>query len=449
MSDNYLRRYIDMDQYQYNLKKQRKGYAKVDIRDDRCKIYIYVNDVQLKPEEVLKAYAFKYDKGAMIVVPLGTLEIKNSIGQIKMTTSRQKVMDSTYTMDDLSGIIVLKKDYFTEEPKIDFSYGGAWDKDIRINLDNIKEYGKEIKYKENVHRHQQFENEVAVDEKSEPTNVKIDVKTEKTVIERPRIDESEVEEPEFEEPEMERSEIEEPEMDESEIEEPEIERPEFEEETPLLEDEDVVDLTEEPYGQDPELQGQGDKENHVTSLNSSTYKGQSYDDLYYKAKEYQKRRKPYGKDPYRKKSDSVFKDHTPPEELLKKQFDEQELSELHEKMFEEYPKMAPFERCDQIMDCIRIEPKDIAALPINIWTLMNNTFLLNGYHQYKHLVLIKEEDDTSETGYKFILGVPGIYHKKDRFMAYLYGFSHFRCCTDTYAKPGEYGYWTIDIGKHM
>ena len=41
------------------------------------------------------------------------------------------------------------------------------------------------------------------------------------------------------------------------------------------------------------------------------------------------------------------------------------------------------------------------------WKLANNSFLLHGYYNYHDLLLIEEGDDC-------ILGVPGIYHRRER-----------------------------------
>ena len=50
----------------------------------------------------------------------------------------------------------------------------------------------------------------------------------------------------------------------------------------------------------------------------------------------------------------------------------------------------------------KIQRSDIARLPRRFWPLANNSFLLHGYHNYNHLMLIEE-------GGRTWLGVPGIY----------------------------------------
>lgn len=51
---------------------------------------------------------------------------------------------------------------------------------------------------------------------------------------------------------------------------------------------------------------------------------------------------------------------------------------------------------------MKIQRGEISILPRCEWKLANNNFLLHGYYNYRHLVLIDE-------GNQLKLGVPGIY----------------------------------------
>ncbi|TCT11666.1 hypothetical protein EDC18_11511 [Natranaerovirga pectinivora] len=436
MSNKYLRQYMDLNKYQYGVKKNRCGHGKIDARDDKCKIYVFLNDVEIGPNEVLKAYGFKYEKGNMIAIPLGTLEIENNSGKLKVSTQRVKVMSSPYAIEDLVGIVVVKKDYYEDDRVKDIYYGGCISEDTKINMDSFKEYGKVEKKESIVHNISQKNNK----QEQESINVNKDHQNNNNPFER-MYEEEERLQNDINENAIE---IERPEELDNYIED-DLEGVPEEEEVPELPEEPLVPDEDDMYLVNNDI-NKSDVISKGKNFNNSEYKGLDLELLKREEKRY-KEKWGYkeGKDDY----NPVFENATPPQELLRKQLDEKELDILHNKMFSEYPKMAPFERYEDILDCIRIEPKDIATLPINIWMLMNNTFLLNGYNKYKHLILLKVEDDCNEKGYKYMLGVPGIYHKKDRFIAYLYGFNKFRCCCDTYPKPGEYGYWTIDVGNHM
>lgn len=131
-------------------------------------------------------------------------------------------------------------------------------------------------------------------------------------------------------------------------------------------------------------------------------------------------------------------------DIIKKHFDPNELDQIHKNIFANYPPMNPFERVDEDKEWVRIEPADIIYFPMDTWMLTNNTFLLNGYRRYKHLILGRNKVTCHEKPH-FYLGVPGIYYPKDRVAAYFYGFKDFICCADTGTKAGEYGYWIVEI----
>ena len=90
----------------------------------------------------------------------------------------------------------------------------------------------------------------------------------------------------------------------------------------------------------------------------------------------------------------------------------------------------------------KIQRSDMSDLPRCYWHLANNSFLLHGYHNYSHLLMI--EDDGH-----YWLGVPGIYDSREARAARLFGFPQF---TDSYNdqlqlsddeknNQGTFGYW--------
>lgn len=111
------------------------------------------------------------------------------------------------------------------------------------------------------------------------------------------------------------------------------------------------------------------------------------------------------------------------------------------KFFESFPRIYPFED-NEITMCVKIEPKDIGGLPVDAWVLSNNSFLLHGYYCYHHLIFAKLTD---RFGTRYILGVPGIYHNRERFMARMFGFECFKSIRRREQKQGDFGYWYIPI----
>ncbi len=119
----------------------------------------------------------------------------------------------------------------------------------------------------------------------------------------------------------------------------------------------------------------------------------------------------------------------------------EKVADAAEEMMENYPRMYPFED-DEMLWCIRIEPQDIGHLPIDTWVIANNSFLLHGYYSYRHLVLMKTADKYHPS---YLIGVPGVYHNKDEFMAKMFGFELFKPMSSKEDVRGEFGYWCISI----
>ena len=90
----------------------------------------------------------------------------------------------------------------------------------------------------------------------------------------------------------------------------------------------------------------------------------------------------------------------------------------------------------------KIQRQDLSRLPRREWRLANNSFLLHGFYNYHHLLYIEDGD-------KIWIGVPGIYHEKEKAVANAFGFSEFRRLTDMELELSEeekntyddFGYW--------
>lgn len=100
------------------------------------------------------------------------------------------------------------------------------------------------------------------------------------------------------------------------------------------------------------------------------------------------------------------------------------------------------------MQCKKIRRQDIAMLPRCEWRLANNSFLLHGYYNYHHLIMI-------EDGEELWLGVPGIYHKREARAAEAFGFVRFvpaddgalELEADEKDKAENFGYWCRKVRR--
>ena len=97
---------------------------------------------------------------------------------------------------------------------------------------------------------------------------------------------------------------------------------------------------------------------------------------------------------------------------------------------------------------MKIQRGEISILPRCEWRLANNNFLLHGYYNYRHLVLIDE-------GNQLKLGVPGIYHEREARAAATFGFPEFIAEADVNVtlEPQErnenqqFGYWCRQVRR--
>lgn len=98
--------------------------------------------------------------------------------------------------------------------------------------------------------------------------------------------------------------------------------------------------------------------------------------------------------------------------------------------------------------CEKIQRQDLSRLPRREWRLANNSFLLHGFYNYHYLMYMEEDD-------KIWIGVPGIYHEKEKVAANAFGFPEFIRPTDLDLNLSEeeqntyedFGYWCRQIER--
>jgi len=106
-----------------------------------------------------------------------------------------------------------------------------------------------------------------------------------------------------------------------------------------------------------------------------------------------------------------------------------------------FSRLYPFED-NEMLICVKIEPKDIGLLPKEYWHLSSNSFLLHGYYCYRHLLLAKMKYKDRPV---YILGVPGLYQHREQFMARMFGFDSFKSIKKREPKKGDFGYWYLQL----
>ena len=91
---------------------------------------------------------------------------------------------------------------------------------------------------------------------------------------------------------------------------------------------------------------------------------------------------------------------------------------------------------------VRMEPQDIGMLPRAMWKLAGNSFLLHAYYTYQHLLFVSKREKQGRTYY---LMLPGVYEKREQYMAQMYGFTRFCPAKCRPLENGTFGYWYMEV----
>lgn len=98
---------------------------------------------------------------------------------------------------------------------------------------------------------------------------------------------------------------------------------------------------------------------------------------------------------------------------------------------------------DYFYDCVEVTPELLKQLPIEDDAVANNSFLVHGYYNFKHILFGKVCENDNNT--RYFIGVPGMYCNRERFMASMFGFCNFKKShRSDYSNP-YFGYWYQEI----
>jgi len=100
----------------------------------------------------------------------------------------------------------------------------------------------------------------------------------------------------------------------------------------------------------------------------------------------------------------------------------------------------PFYPFDDEVEGYRIFPKDLNYLKPEYRPFQSNQFLMHGYYNYRHLILFRRKDEQD----MYWLGVPGIYHEREKMAARMFGFEKFEAKNKDY-KTGDLGYYLVTV----
>ncbi len=109
-----------------------------------------------------------------------------------------------------------------------------------------------------------------------------------------------------------------------------------------------------------------------------------------------------------------------------------------QQLWDIYPHITPFE---DRREYLLVKPADFVILQEKYYSLVSNSFLLHGFYNYHHLVMVKE---SKKQGEKFYIGVPGNFYEKEKQVAVLFGFESFEGKYEP-AGNGDFGYYMVGV----
>ena len=112
-----------------------------------------------------------------------------------------------------------------------------------------------------------------------------------------------------------------------------------------------------------------------------------------------------------------------------------------QQMLATHPKL-PIFMDSQLIECVKIVPHDIGKLPMANWKLGVNSFLSHGYYHYRYIMMGRVNFDDNEV---YVIGVPGVFTNKEKYLANMFGFNVFVPVKRTEILTGNFGYWISEI----
>ena len=142
----------------------------------------------------------------------------------------------------------------------------------------------------------------------------------------------------------------------------------------------------------------------------------------------------------------VQEQEAPPEEEIAQEqeapSEEEESLQGQEMPKKDVSQEPPIFEDDELVWCRRIHPAEISGMHPAEWYLVANSFLLQGYYNYHHLIYASD-------GKKIYVGVPGQYYRREIYMAKRFGFPIFKGRRKKSISIGDFGYWLREVKKDV
>lgn len=394
---NYKRLISYIYAYEGGVKGKNIGYAKLEIRGGQCRIQVSVKKIYVGSSEI---GVYLLAPGAELL--LGRIFIRGGAGEFRMQVDTRNVEGSGLEMEDFYGLTVHDVD-------------SAWQCYTTIWEDAVAQTAElqlaEITA-ENVRKQEGEE------EKADPLPISAEIEKE-LEEEAVRLETTVPWEPETPGPENGQEQVVAGESEESQEQVAAGEPEESQEQAAVVEPEESreqVAAGEPEHGQE-----QGAELEAPLELKSQA---------------------PEPAEAPQDPADTEIQDPAALAALDRQEQEDAHRNNLWNRLERLYTKVLAFEYEN---DCqiLSIKPQDIGLLPREVWMYGNNSFLLHGYYNYRHLILARL--CSNQGGPRYLLGVPGHYFSNEKHMASMFGFPHFVLAKKQPEGDGRFGYWYTDI----
>ncbi len=443
--------------YDRGIKNKNVGFAKMEVRNGECRIHVNIKGAFAASGKELEAYLFHREEEMLLGTWMGSFAIKNGNGEFKAVTSADNIGGSGLPLEEMNGVLLRHKG---EEARI---YASGWD-DNAVTPENFIPVNQEERQEE---KEYDVEAELALTTERErlaaaelmPVMEAVEeelarLSADKDMEAMPELEQP-VEMPEIqpairpeEQPAIQP--VEEPQRtipEEQPVIQPMKEPQNMPEEQPAVhpmsepqrvvpEEQPVVHPMPEPERDIPEeqpvIQPVSEPQRVIPeepSANQSMPKMQRNVQRKQPIPQMQKNMQKKQSIPAKAEPQSFSQTDT-----VQTYTEQRTYHGLWDRLENIFPKVVAFEDEPDI-SCLKIDLKDLEYLPRENWGLANNSFLLHGYYNFRYLILAKLGE------HQYMIGIPGMYHNNERFMAAMFGFDHFKPVKDYKPLTGHFGYW--------
>ncbi len=410
--------------YDAGVKTINVGFAKAELRNGRLKLIVDVKNVMFGQNKADINFFYRKNSEDAIKkeynkIRIGELNINNGQGQMQTRIDESELASHGIIFENIAGILI------TENDNIDYAIISSWGEeninpyelvkktDIYRENYNEKETRKEDIYKENHNKKQSGKEEFYKENYNEKQN-------EKEEFYREKYNEKEKEETyreNYNEREISK-------IMETPLKIEKLQKPDELKQSVIVENSNQKDTLKPETNQETKL-----NTDSISYINNSNCNMEVIGD----------------KDIDRLQSDKETTDN----ESIYEAAVIKENNMFSDSAVYELKKIKP----DELMETVLGDMSQMEAMSLKqdaktgdisivnkIDHIVNNSFLMHGYYNYDHIIVGKKYDNDKDKEL-ILIGVPGIFHEKEQFMASMFGFPQFEKIDNDSSKEEYNGYW--------